>query len=164
MTCTTDAGLFILLFLLVIQSCCLSLPCGTATDQTCRIFLDHGGLIFHAEVFYPVAVLLTRFHWPGVNLTFVVNKRFAELSGLQPFWEKHSLEGVLGECHTTLHFNYPSDRTSSITLISIRVNSPHCTVLKSTSLHILMSPHLTSPHCTDWLCTSFYCVVLAMPR
>lgn len=65
--------------------------------SSCRIFLDHGDQVYHGEVFYSIAVLMTTRHWPGLNLTFLVHRDFAMSSGLLDFWEKHSHEGVLGE-------------------------------------------------------------------
>mmetsp|Transcript_10291 Transcript_10291/g.19170 ORF Transcript_10291/g.19170 Transcript_10291/m.19170 type:complete len:412 (-) Transcript_10291:250-1485(-) len=66
-------------------------------DFSCRIFLDHGGHNFHAEVFYPTAVLMVTRHWPSVKLSFVIQKRFGRLTGLNEFWRKHASEGVLGD-------------------------------------------------------------------
>ena len=63
-----------------------------------RVFLDHGGLFIHNEVFYPVAVLITERVFPTSNITFVIEKQYAERTGLLDFWEKHAEEGVLGEC------------------------------------------------------------------
>ena len=66
-------------------------------SQSCRIFLDHGDVEYHAEVFYPIAVLMTMRHWPRMNLTFVVDKKFAQVTGLDAFWKKHASEGVLSK-------------------------------------------------------------------
>lgn len=67
------------------------------TTTPTRIFLDHGGLFFHSEVFYPVAVLLTQRLYSSSNLTFVVHKQFAQRTGLLRFWQKHATEGILGK-------------------------------------------------------------------
>lgn len=66
------------------------------STYSCTIFLDHGGQFCHAEVFYPVAVLMATRHWPDLDLTFVVQRKYAVAMGLYDFWLSHASEGVLG--------------------------------------------------------------------
>jgi hypothetical protein len=66
------------------------------STYSCTIFLDHGREFCHAEVFYPVAVLMATRHWPDFDLTFVVQRKFAVVIGLYDFWLSHASEGVLG--------------------------------------------------------------------
>ena len=75
-------------------------------EHSCKIFLDHGGHYFHAEVFYPTAVMLATRHWPNIKLIFVVHRKFARMTGLNMFWRLHASEGVLGETYfkTTICF------------------------------------------------------------
>ena len=62
-----------------------------------RIFLDHGDVRYHAEVFYAVAVLLTKRIYPNWKMIFLIERDFAYHSGLFAFWEKHVKEGILGK-------------------------------------------------------------------
>ena len=78
------------------------------------VFLDHGGVDYHAEVFFDVASLVLQKQQeenPGRNITFIVSNTFAEKSGLKRFWQKYvtmeSLAGAQVQWQPLDHFYQP---------------------------------------------------------
>ena len=54
------------------------------------VFLDHGGVVWHAEVFYAVAKMLERKYWAShkSRTKFLIEGHFAKKSGLAVFWDR----------------------------------------------------------------------------
>ena len=66
----------------------------TSSKKEFRVFLDHGGANFHAEVFYSTANLITEL-LPSHKLTFYVDKKWAASMGLTEFWNTYAKDGPL---------------------------------------------------------------------
>lgn len=70
-----------------------------------NVFLDHGGLKYHAEVFYSVAnLVVTKILATQTNIKFTVDYSFANSTGLIPFWQKYWNSSVLGSSGHTYEF------------------------------------------------------------
>jgi hypothetical protein len=76
-------------------------------QRTFRVFLDHGGLPYHSEVFFSVATLVMRIHnrtaakaaargEKSVTVMFLISHSFAMKSGLKVFWERYQAGRTLG--------------------------------------------------------------------
>jgi hypothetical protein len=74
-----------------------------AQSQNFEVFLDHGGHLYHAEVFYSVAQLVVQLH-PSHNITFVINQEFAMSEGLDQLFLAYGARGAIQP------FNYRFDK------------------------------------------------------
>ncbi|CAE7843458.1 unnamed protein product, partial [Symbiodinium microadriaticum] len=71
-----------------------------ATINTLRVFLDHGGMDFHGEVFFSVASLIMKKirgnpDTANRQVVFLISEWFGEASGLRVFWSKYVTKNSL---------------------------------------------------------------------
>ena len=64
------------------------------TLRTTYVFLDHGDVAYHGEVFYSVALLVvnklrSRSSADDLRVVFLISESFGEKSGLRAFWSKY---------------------------------------------------------------------------
>ena len=81
-------------------------------NGTITVFLDHGGVTWHSEVFYAVAKMLERRYRASHHskVSFLVEAHFARRTGLLQFWTRHAtdltwrvLNGDGGNAELTYH-------------------------------------------------------------
>ena len=59
-----------------------------------RIFLGHGGVVFHGEVFYSVANKVSEL-MPLHDITFYISDKFGQTSGIDKLWGKYAETGPI---------------------------------------------------------------------